>query len=54
MSGKFYWGNPCNDCPLQGYCDSDDCGVRYDLVDDMAELDGLWSPKVAQVINLKA
>lgn len=45
MSGKFYWGNPCNDCPLQGYCDGDDCGVRYDLTDDMSALADQWQPK---------
>ena len=54
MSGKFFGGDPCNGCPLREVCDSDECGRRYDLKDNMAKLDGLWSPKGAKVINLNA
>lgn len=52
MSGKFYGGDPCNGCPLREVCDKDECGARYDLMDDMGALDGLWSPKVTKVFYL--
>ena len=52
MSGKFYGGDPCNGCPLREVCDSDECGRRYDLKDDMGKLDGFWSPKVTKVFYI--